>query len=377
MVVAHMSTSPPARAQAAVTRLRAGHEWIDHLMRAGERYHQRRGNHLAAAITFFSVLNAVPLLMIAFAAAGYVLAFNPSLLAALEAAIARAVPTELSDTIGPVIDAAIAQRNTVAGVGLLAALWAGTWWMFNLREAVSAQWALPPQSLASPRRLLSDLAALAGLWSAVLGSLAISAIGTGVGEAVLRLVGWQGAVWTETTRVSLGLVLGLMADWLIFFWIITRLPRTREPVHGAARAALVGAIGLEVLKQGLTIYLGTITGSVGGTVFGSLLGLLVFAYLVSRFVLLVTAWAATMRGNLPPGPVETPVVVSVAVPARTAPGRAVAGAIIGSMIIGALVGAHLGHRCRGCVRTSTSARPSLTDGRAPRTIPNRVRRSYR
>jgi membrane protein len=221
--------------------------------------------------------------------------------------------------------------------------------MFNLREAVSAQWAIPPHNAASIRRLLSDLAALAGLWIAVISSLAISAIGTGLGETVLGLAGWQGSGWTEATRISLGLLLGLVADWVIFFWIITRLPRMRRRTRGAARPALLGAVGLEVLKQGLTIYLGRIGGSLSGTVFGSLLGLLVFAYLVCRFVLLVTAWAATMRANQAPAPASAPVVAPVAVPPRTEPGRGVAAAIIGTMIIGVLVGARLGHRRRGSI----------------------------
>ena len=89
-------SSSVARLQAAVVGLRARHQWIDHLLRAGVRYHERHGNHFAAAITFFSILNAVPLLMIAYATAGYVLALNLSLLVALDAGIARAVPPELS-----------------------------------------------------------------------------------------------------------------------------------------------------------------------------------------------------------------------------------------------------------------------------------------
>lgn len=334
-------TSHPARVQAAVTRLRARHEWVDHLLRAGARYHERHGNHLAAAITFYSVLNAVPLLMIAFATAGYVLAFNPPLLAALEAGIARAVPTALSETIEPIVDAAIAQRNTVAGIGLAAALWAGIWWMFNLREAVSALWAIPAHSPASLHRLLSDLAALAGLWIAVISSLAISALGTGLGETILRVAGWQGATWTQATRTSFALLLSLMTDWVIFFWIINRLPRTRQRIQGAARAALLGAVGLEALKQGLTIYLGGITGSLGGTVFGSLLGLLVFAYLVCRFVLLVTAWAATMQGNQGRARVSTPVAVPIATAPSTGPGRGTAAAMVGSLLIGVFVGTRL------------------------------------
>jgi membrane protein len=344
-------SSSMARLQAAVVGLRARHEWIDHLLRAGVRYHERHGNHFAAAITFFSILNAVPLLMIAYATAGYVLALNPSLLAALDAGIARAVPPELSDTIEPVVHAAIAQRNTVAGIGLLAALWAGTWWMFNLREAVSAQWTIPPRNPASLRRLLSDVAALAGLWIAVIGSLAISAIGTGLGETVLGLLGWQGADWSQLTRTGFGLLLSLVADWLIFFWIITRLPRTRQHIQGAARAALLGAIGLEALKQGLTIYLGGITRSPGGTIFGTSLGLLVFAYLVSRFVLFMTAWAATVRGNQEPAPDSAPVVVPSAAPSaapsRSEPGIGVIAAMIGSLLVGVLVGARLRQSRRG------------------------------
>jgi membrane protein len=132
--------------------------------------------------------------------------------------------------------------------------------------------------------------------------VAITVVGTGAGETVLRLAGWQGAGWTQLTRFGLGLLVGLVADWLIFFWIITRLPRIRGPVRGATRAALLGAVGLEVLRQGLTLYLGRIAVSPGGVVFGSLLGLLVFAYLVSRFVLMVTAWAATVAGNQVPEP---------------------------------------------------------------------------
>ena len=123
--------------------LRARYEWLDHLSRTGERYFQQRGNHFAAAVTFFSVLTAVPLLMVAFGAAGYVLWLNPTLLDDLRDAITAAVPGALSDAVIPFIDEAVAQRNAVAGLGLLAALWSGIWWTSNLREAVSAQWALP------------------------------------------------------------------------------------------------------------------------------------------------------------------------------------------------------------------------------------------
>ena len=61
-------------------QLREKYPWLDHLVRAGARYTDHHGNHYAAAITYFRILSLVPLLMIAFAVAAYVLFFNPNLL---------------------------------------------------------------------------------------------------------------------------------------------------------------------------------------------------------------------------------------------------------------------------------------------------------
>jgi membrane protein len=329
-----------ARIRATVTRLRSRHEWLDHLARASARYHEHHGNHFAAAVTFFTVLAAVPLLMIAFAAAGYVLFFNQSLLTELEAALASALPGALSDEIRPVIDAAIAQRNTVAGFGLLAALWTGTWWMMNLREAVAAQWGMRRVNATSLRRLVRDVVALAVLWAAVIGSLVIIVTGTRFSTALLRLAGLEATGAARVLLTASSVLLGLLANWLIFYWIIARLPRRRTAVHGAVRAALLGAVGYEILVMGTTVYLDVVSESRSGAAFGSMLGLLLFAYLVSRLVLFLTAWAATTRGNerptLPavPGPAVIQTVVAVQRPRAAT----VAGAIGAAMAAGVLLG---------------------------------------
>ena len=62
------------------------------------------------------------------------------------------------------------------------------------------------------------------------------------------------------------------------------------------------AVGLEALKQGLAIYLGRVTGTPGGVIFGSVLGVLLFAYLVARCLLFLTAWAATAPVDREPAP---------------------------------------------------------------------------
>jgi membrane protein len=333
--------------QARLQGMRERHGWLDHLLRAGTRYVEQRGNHFAAAITFFSVLTAVPLLMVAFAAAGYVLWFHPALLARLERSVAEAVPGGLSDALDPILETAISQRNTVAGIGLVAALWSGIWWMSNLREAVSAQWGLPPPHPAALQRLVHDLAALAGLGAALLASLAVTAVGSGLAATALDLVGAADDGVNRALLRASAVLIGLVANWLIFLWAITRLPRTDVPTRGAARAALLGAVALEVIKQGTAVYFDRVTTSASGAVFGSLLGLLLFCYVVARLVLLVTAWAATAEGNerpLPPAPPAPAVLTQVVV--RSGPPGVSAGAVGAAVVTGVLVGAWL----RGAAR---------------------------
>ena len=102
-------------------QLRERHDWLDHLVRAGARYTERHGDHYAAAITYFSVLALVPLLMVAFAVAGFVLRAQPELLDAAAGRDHRGRAGALGDTLNDVIDQAIASAGTVGVFGLLGA----------------------------------------------------------------------------------------------------------------------------------------------------------------------------------------------------------------------------------------------------------------
>ncbi|MHA6617433.1 inner membrane protein YhjD [Pseudonocardia sp. DLS-67] len=326
-----------------IERLRARHAWLDHLLRAGTRYTERHGDHYAAAITFFSVLSLVPLLMIAFAVAGYVLFFNPDLLRELQDGIAENVPPGLGEIINPTIDQAIASRAAVGTVGLLAALYSGIGWMSNLREALSEQWAQVPATPALPKRLLLDLLALGGLGLALVGSFAITGIVNGFAAGLLELVGLADAEWAHILLGVVGFLLGLLANWLIFLWVIARLPRQHVTLRSAVKAALFGAVGFEVLKVIMTYYLSSVTASPSGAVFGSFLGLLVFVFFASRFVLFVTAWAATARENEQeePVPVPEPPVLHSQVVVRGRPTGGVAFGLLGAGLLTGVLGGRL------------------------------------
>nr|WP_282555517.1 MULTISPECIES: YhjD/YihY/BrkB family envelope integrity protein [unclassified Rhodococcus (in: high G+C Gram-positive bacteria)] len=69
--------------------------------------------YYAAGITYFSVLALIPILMVVFAIAGFVLVGQPDLLQQLQDEITDNIPGTLGDTLNDVIDTAIASRTSV------------------------------------------------------------------------------------------------------------------------------------------------------------------------------------------------------------------------------------------------------------------------
>lgn len=323
----------------AFARLRARHEWLDHLVRAGARYTDRHGDHYAAAVTYFSVLSLVPLLMIGTAVAGFVLASQPALLEELREGITSAAPGSLGEMLDSVMLDAVKEAGAVGAFGLLGALYSGVGWMSSLREALSEQWGQVPQPPMIVKRLIFDLLTLLGLGLAIAGSFAISGLASGFAAAVLEFVGLADEAWARVLLGVLGFLLGLFANWLIFLWVIARLPREHATLRSAARAALMGALGFEVLKQVMIIYLSTVTGSASGRIFGPFIGLLVFVFFASRFVLFVTAWAATSRENERdlPARVPGPAIIKSEVNVRSGPSGGVAAGLLGVGVLAGLL----------------------------------------
>ncbi len=108
---------------------------VAHLIRATERFNDRLGNQFGAAITYFSFLSMIPIMMVSFAAAGFILASHPNLLEDIFSKILMNVsdPT-LASTLKNTINTAVQQRTTVGLVGLGIALYSGVNWMGNLRK---------------------------------------------------------------------------------------------------------------------------------------------------------------------------------------------------------------------------------------------------
>lgn len=263
----------------ALERLRRRYPWLDHAVRAQQRYDQSQGDFYAAGITYFTIFALFPVLMVGFAVVGFVLASRPDRLAEIDSRVKAAVPGEFGEQIISLMDAAIASRTSVGVIGLATALYVGLLWMQRLRAALSQMWGqqFPPPGFLNTK--MSDVIALVAAFLASLLTIGFSALAT----SALRLTG----------SVRLGsLVVSILVAWLLFTVMIARLPHDPVPLRGCAGAGLLAAIGFELFKQVGSIYLQTVLHGPAGAVFGPVLGLMVFAYMTARLVLFATSWAA-------------------------------------------------------------------------------------
>lgn len=323
-------------------RLKRKYPWLDHLIRANEAFTERYGNHYAAAITYFSVLSVIPILMVAFAVVGLAVNNDPDIIRQIRDSIQHSVPGGLQTLVTGIVDAALKSGGGVGIFGLLIALYSGIGWMANLRDALTAQWGQEKQAQPFIKQTAKDLVALVGLGVALVVSFALTAIGGGVGHFLLKLVDLDQAAWANFLLRVATIVLGLAANTLVFLWVIARLPRERVALRSAVKGAVFASVGFVILQQAATVYLASVTKSPAFALFGPVIGLLVFANLVSRFLLLVTAWTATAKENqretvaVPPPPVRLEQHVTV----QRGPGL---GTVAGAFGAGALL-AWLGRR---------------------------------
>ena len=94
--------------------------WIAHLIRMNDRFSERLGSQFTGAITYFTFLSLVPLLMLGFSAAGFVLANQPELLDKVKEQVTKLFEGSgsIADSLNAVIDNAISARFTVGIVAI-------------------------------------------------------------------------------------------------------------------------------------------------------------------------------------------------------------------------------------------------------------------
>ncbi|CAI2793064.1 Inner membrane protein yhjD [Serratia grimesii] len=274
---------------------------IAHLLRATERFNDRLGSQFGAAITYFSFLSLIPILMVSFAAVGFVLASNPDLLTELINKIVGSIsdPT-LASTLKNTVNTAIQQRTTVGLTGLALALYSGISWMGNLREAIRAQsrdvWERNPQDQEKIYfKYTRDFISLSGLVVALIITLTLTSIAGSAQAAIVRALGLEGIDWLRPAMTLIALSISIFANYLLFLWIFWMLPRHKPKKKALLRGTLLAAIGFEVIKFVMTMTLPQVAKSPSGAAFGSVIGLMAFFYFFARLTLFCAAWIATAQ----------------------------------------------------------------------------------
>jgi membrane protein len=305
------------------------HYWLRHLISAWTRFQENRGGQLAAAITYFSFLSLIPLILLGVSIAGFVLAGNPDQLRRLLDNVATTFPGAVGHTLQDSINFVINHRTSVGVVGLAGMLFIGLGWIGNLRTASNTVWGIQPVKGKLVRSKFADLVVLVGLGISVLISIGLTAGGTALAGRALDAVhiDFAGA---HALTTAVGLALALAGDLVIFAWLLARLPRVAVPRAVLLRGALLAAIGFEVLKIVGTWYIAVVNRSPTAGVFGSVVGVLVWLYLVARYFLFCAAWTAT--GVPPPRPVPRVAVPSAPLPVKTAAPAMVSVSVAASLV---------------------------------------------
>lgn len=266
--------------------------WWRRLRESRRLYRARHGDHLAAAVTFFTVLALVPLLMLAVSATGFVLSSSQSVFAEVERLLAVALPQPVGAEVVHVVHIVVAERGTLGVLGLAAAAVSGWSWISHLRDAVTALLGLP----CPERRLrsaFSDVTALVGIGLALAVSFALATLTGVLGRWLLDLLGLTSTFGARAVLAAGSLAIGLAANWLVVAWCLAHLPRPRRPLRPLLPAAAVAAVGLVVLQQIGGLYFRLVGTSPAVTALGALVGFLLIVYLVVRWLFMVTVWTGT------------------------------------------------------------------------------------
>ncbi|MEY4476157.1 MAG: hypothetical protein RL248_1924 [Pseudomonadota bacterium] len=274
---------------------------VAHIIRATDRFNDRLGSQFGAAITYFSFLSLIPILMVSFAAVGFVLASNPDLLAELINKIVNTISDpSLATTLKNTVNTAIQQRTTVGLTGLAIALYSGISWMGNLREAIRAQsrdvWERNPQDQEKfYYRYARDFISLTGLVIALIITLSLTSLAGAAQSAIVNAFGLGGIEWLRPIMTLIALSISIAANYLLFLWIFWILPRHKPKKKALLRGTLIAAIGFEIIKFIMTMMLPLLASSPSGAAFGSVIGLMAFFYFFARLTLFCAAWIATAQ----------------------------------------------------------------------------------
>lgn len=243
-----------------------------------KRFGELKGSYLASAITLSSFLSLFPLLLVAIAVIGFFSSNDPTLARDTVEFLGLSGSSEAATIVTDAIKTAEESKAAASIVGTVGLLWSGLGLVAALQYVYDSVWQVTGRGMKDK--------VIGLLW--LVGGALLFAASFGVTSLVSALPAFFAPI---NILVGLGLSFGL------FIWTAKVLPRRDIGFKALVPGAIVGAIGLEILKLVGAIYVpravassSAVYGSIG-IVFAILAWLLIFGRLiVYSAVLNVVRW---------------------------------------------------------------------------------------
>lgn len=284
--------------------------WVAHILAALERFGKRLGPQFAGAITYFSVLSMIPVLLFGLAVLGFVVTvFRPDLLVDVQNFLNEQLRAtadvagegkdnqKFVESITTFVTDAFKGWRSAFGISILAAAYSGSNWVKNLKHAVRAMWKDSFAEAAKKGSFVGELLTNLVIFFGLLLSIAVAVGVTAAGQAFPQeIISWLGA--ENIPGISLlvwlaGVAVSLVASWLLFAFLFTVLPGERTKKGTFIRGTLAGAILLTVLQQVAGVVVGLLSGNASAGVFGPIIILMIVFNLLATIILMISAWVGT------------------------------------------------------------------------------------
>ncbi len=240
------------------------------------RYGDVGGNHLAASFTLQAFLSIFPLILVGLAVLGFVSAHSHGVAGGItggQGDLAGRLVEQLglqgesAKMMTDAVHAAERSRKAASIVGFLGLLWSGLGLVAALQFAYNSVWQVKDRGMKDK--------AFGLLW---LGGAAVLFVGGAAATTALR--------WLPGFLAPVGILVTFLVSVGLWLWTLRVLPNTKLPWRALLPGALLGAIGLEVLKAVGAYYVPKAVASSSqlygslGIVFAVLAWLLLFGRLV-------------------------------------------------------------------------------------------------
>lgn len=275
--------------------------WVQSLkpVRVFQHYSRLRGPILASGLAFRGMFAVFAAIWVAFSIAGLVISGHIGIRDALITALDNAIPGLIDSGAGTgAIKASTLLSAGVfgwtGGIALVGLLISALGWLGSARDAVRTMFELPSPAANFALLKARDLALGVGLGVVLLISAVLSVAGTSATSFLLGLVGIDGdtVIATVLSRiVTLGVM--FLLDTVVLAALFRLLAAIRIPRRRLWAGALLGAIGLGVLKTLGSALLGGATNNPLIASFAVIAGLLLFFNLVCQVILIAASWIAT------------------------------------------------------------------------------------